>query len=87
MNPLFVRDHLGLYEGESYSKENITDALSNLYGTGYFQYVDYKLEWRGNKNILVIRIKEKSETLFKVGINYDSDYQTALPFNFTSFNF
>ncbi len=87
LSPLFIRGHLGLHEGRKYSRKQIEKAISNLYGTGYFQYVNYKLQYRDGKNILIVRLKEKSETLFKVGIKYNTEYTVTLLMNLTSFNF
>ncbi len=83
----FVLKHLNITEGVPYTRNAVSSALSELYGTGYFKYVNYKLIKDGNSNILEIRLKEKSETFFKAGGYYDTDYQAVLPFNFTSFNF
>ncbi len=87
LSPIFVREHLGLREGLRYSKGDIEKAISNLYGTGYFQYVNYKLDWQAGKNVLIIRAKEKNETLLKLGIKYNTDYMVTLLSNLTSFNF
>ncbi len=87
LSPLFVREHLGLHEGKKYSRKQVETAISNLYGTGYFQYVTYKLQYVGGKNILIIRLKEKSDTLFKMGVKYNTDYTVTLLLNLTSFNF
>ncbi len=87
LNMLFVREYLGLREGVPYSRDDVAASLSNLYGTGYFQSVDYRLRKEGGDTVLKIIVKEKSDTLLKVGIKYDSDYNAAMPFNLTSFNF
>ncbi len=83
----FVRKYLSCTTGKSCTRDSLTSALSKLYGTGYFKYVNYKIIKQGTKNILIIRLKEKSETFFKVGVQYDTEYQAVLPFKFTSLNF
>ncbi len=87
ISPSFVRKYLACTTGENCTRDTLTSALSSLYGTGYFKYVNYRIEKQGTGNVLIIRLKEKSETFFKVGVHYDTEYQAVLPFKFTSFNF
>jgi len=63
--------------------KTIEKGIARIYGSQFFKRVNYKIEERGGKNILVIRVVEQSSNFFKVGINYDSDLKSAILLNLT----
>ena len=61
----------------------IDDAITQIYGSRYFERVIYKLQPLPEGNLLTIIVKEKSTSLFRFGIHYDSDMKAAMLLNTT----
>lgn len=86
-NENFVRSKLRVKEGDSTSVEELERALDRLYGTRLFKSVDYSLKSGHQDYILQINLSEKTELRsFKVGLNYNDDFKTALLLNYTHRN-
>ncbi len=78
-----VRGALGLKTPAMMSYEDIESAIDRVYGTMFFERVEYRLEPDPPGERLVIRVKESTTNWFKVGIHYDSDSNAALLLNTT----
>lgn len=78
-----VRGALGLKTPNMLSHEEIENAINRVYGTMFFERVDYRLEPDPPGDILVVRVKESTTDWFRVGLHYDSDQNAALLLNTT----
>ncbi|MGV7928068.1 MAG: patatin-like phospholipase family protein [Spirochaetota bacterium] len=78
-----VRGALGLKTPAMMSYEDIESAIDRVYGTMFFERVEYRLEPAPPGERLVVRVKESTTNWFKVGIHYDSDSNAALLLNTT----
>ncbi|MDP8219860.1 MAG: patatin-like phospholipase family protein [Candidatus Stygibacter frigidus] len=65
----------------------IDDAITQIYGSRYFERVIYKLQPLTQGNLLTIMVAEKSTSIFRFGIHYDSDMKAAMLLNTTFRNF
>ncbi len=78
-----VTGALGLKVPGKLSYEDIESAIDRVYGTMFFERVDYRLEPDPPGEKLVIRVKESTTNWFRLGIHYDSDANAALLLNTT----
>ncbi len=63
--------------------EEIQQGIERLYGSQYFDLAMYRLVPVAGGVKLIVKVKEKSSNLFKVGLHYDSVSKSALLFNGT----
>lgn len=69
------------------SLKQLNKAIDRLYGTQIYQSVDYRLEPTAAGAIMHLRVKERKEkAMFRLGVHYDDDFQTAILFNYTKRN-
>ncbi len=54
-----VKRSMGIKPGDSSSEKALNDGLSRVFGTGYFERVNYSLLNEGNRRILDINAREK----------------------------
>ncbi|MCF7912609.1 MAG: patatin-like phospholipase family protein [Candidatus Cloacimonetes bacterium] len=62
---------------------DIDQTITQLYGSGYFERVIYKLQPSRDGSILTIIVKEKTTNSFRFAIHYDSDMKAAMLLNTT----
>jgi len=63
--------------------KQIEKGIERIYGTLYFERVNYKLENIEEGTELVIRLKEQTNNYLKLGLNYDSNLKSGVLLNFT----
>ncbi|HBF20936.1 MAG TPA: hypothetical protein DDW81_12615, partial [Cryomorphaceae bacterium] len=75
-------------EGEEYcSLKSLDKGIDRLYGSKYFQTVDYTLSPQDTGYQLNINVRENpSLSQLRLGIHYDDDFKTALLINYTRRN-
>jgi NTE family protein len=82
--PAFVLGKLRVKEGQITKVKKIERGLDRLYGSTYFETVDYSIEKADSSYHLIITLKENtSQQKLKAGINYSDDYRTSLLINYT----
>ena len=81
-----VIGRLGLNIPGANSIENINMAIDRLYSSKFFSKIDYKLIEDNDYYILEVQIEEKTENLFQLGANYNSETQGLLKINLTFHN-
>lgn len=83
----FILGKLRVQEGDNVLIEKLDNGLDRLYGSKYFENVDYTLIPHENGYHLKIQVREiPSLSQFRLGIHYDDDYKTAVLLNFTKRN-
>ena len=65
------------------TKAELQDGLERLFGTQYFERLNYRFEKDQNAFRLVIDAKEKPPSSLKVSVHYDNFYGAGLLLNFT----
>ncbi len=61
----------------------LNTSISRAYGTQFFESVTYKIDHKNDSNILIIKVKEKPNTLFRIGGHYDTDFDASILLNTT----
>ena len=61
----------------------LDEAVSRAFGSQFFETVTYKIEKNQSMNILLIRVKEKSNMLFRIGGHYDTNFDASILLNGT----
>jgi NTE family protein len=79
----FIRDRLGIKEKSTISVINLENAITHLYGTGFFTKILYELKDSEKGKILVIDVSESPEGKLRVALQYDRETGVALLLNLT----
>jgi len=83
----FVLGKLRVKEGTKTSVKSLERGMDRLYGSSYFETVDYSIEKLDSNFRLIIKLKENtSQQKLKLGINYSDDFNAALLVNYTHRN-
>jgi NTE family protein len=83
----YVLAKLRLKAGDTCNIKQLERGLDLLYGTQHFETVDYTIEKEVAGYRVNVNLKEKDVlTIFKVGLNYNDDFKTALLLNYTQRN-
>ena len=83
----FVLSKLRVKEGEITGVKQLEKGLDQLYGSTYFETVDYSVVKLDSNFRLIIKLKENtSQQKLKAGINYSDDYNASLLINYTHRN-
>ena len=61
---------------------HINEAVDRLYSSHFFKSIDYTLDRQLDSYVLNLKIVEKSESVFAVGLNYNSDLGADIKINF-----
>jgi NTE family protein len=79
-----LRSRLRARQGEPLDVEALEEDISQIYGLGYFETVDYELINRGYDSDLIIKARQKSIGLNTVrfGLNLESDFNGESIYNF-----
>lgn len=78
---------LNLQEDKYHSIKDIEDAVLRLYGSQFFERVDYSLSKNKAGKDLNIRVIEKTPAMLRIGFYYDQNSKASLRFNTTMRNF
>ena len=80
-NYVLLREFSG-QKGKVFNRERVRTAIQNIYATQLYERVNTNVISENGKNILVIKVKEKSSVLLRAGGKYDTDRgaQTYLEF-------
>ncbi|MCB0594003.1 MAG: patatin-like phospholipase family protein [Lewinellaceae bacterium] len=81
-----VIGRFGIEEEGTATVEELEQAVNRLYGTNYFEQVNYRLRQEGNLSILTLELVEKAPTLLRGAINYDNYIGAGFRFNAGSRN-
>lgn len=81
----YVLGKLRLKEGRPCKLEKLEAGLDQLYGSRYFETVDYTIAKADSGYTLRINLKEQDYyQSFKLGLNYSDDFGAALLLNYTN---
>jgi len=78
-----VRGRLNIKEETWVDIHHIEKGVDRVYGSQFFEKVNYKIIQKKDKNILVIRVYEKPFSSVKIGANYNDYLNASLLINGT----
>lgn len=82
-----LNNHLQLEIPSCLALDEIERAVSRAYGSRFFKTVTYRVERKGEENILIVMVEETSTDYFNIGVRYDSDLKAAVLLNTEFKNF
>ena len=66
---------LGVEEGHTYGVSEVEDRITNIYGLGFFRYINYSFLPEENGYALQLEMHEGSQlTNLRLGVHYDTDF-------------
>jgi NTE family protein len=79
-----VKSRLQIKDSSWVSLKDIEKGVAKIYGSKYFEKVNYRIEQneKGSTD-LIIRIEEQPFTIYKIGINYNNYFDASLLLNGT----
>ncbi len=78
-----VRSRLNIESPAWVDLKDIEKGVDRVYGSQFFEKVNYKIIQSGDKNTLIIRVYEKPFSVIKVGANYNNYFDASLLLNGT----
>lgn len=81
-----VREELGIVPGMWVTPDILAYRLGDLDATGLFGLVRYRLDPSGEAASLIVRVEERAQDRFGVGLRYDDERRAALLFAVTLHN-
>ena len=84
----FVIGHSGIEKGQLVSKEEMSEAIDEIYGTQHFKKVTYSLiKDSSDSYLLTFKTKEKTRAFLKIGLRYNNERGFGLKTNLTLRNY
>ncbi len=84
---LTVLGSLGFDEGDTVTFDELDEAMLQVHGTNQYSLANYTVTMDGARTVVNVKVLEKaSEVKTKIGIRYDSDFETSALINLTSRN-
>lgn len=69
-----IRREFPMDEGEVFRIEKASQGLVNIKSTGLFEYVLLDVRYEHNRPIMILKVKEKSAELLKLGLHADNEH-------------
>lgn len=83
----FAQGKLRIRDKELISMEKLDRGMDQLYGSRYYKNIDYTINPSDTGYNLIVKVKEaKSLSQFRIGLNYNDDFDAALLLNYTKRN-
>lgn len=82
----FIIATLALEPGTWITREQLNKGIDRLFGTLFFDRIDYYFEKMHEGYRLVLRIKEKPDNAMKFALHYDNDFGPGIILNYTRLN-
>ena len=68
------------------SVDEIEEAVKRIYGTLLFRNVSYRINSGLEGNVLIIEVQERPQSIFSLGVNYNTEYKASIYFNTSFYN-
>jgi len=83
VHPDYVQRQIRQRSGQYLDRAQLEQDLIRIYGDGFYESVDYQIEQREQRNILMVEAKENnwSSDYLSFGFNLDAEYQRGSEFN------
>jgi NTE family protein len=70
----YFKNYFDIKEDTLFTLKDIEKSIHQMYGTRFFDRVEYEVRSNGKRNDLVINVKEADPGYVSAGIHYDDDY-------------
>lgn len=74
----YFRNYFNVKEDTVFTLEGIEKSIRQMYGTRFFEKVNYEIHSSGKRNNLVINVQEADPGYFSAGLHYDNSYSASL---------
>lgn len=78
-----VKSKFQIKDSSWVSLKDIEKAVSVLYGSKYFEKVNYRIEQTGQYTNLIVRLTEQAFSIYKIGLNYNNVFNASVLLNAT----
>ncbi len=78
-----VINKLLINKGDRVTVDELEEAMNRIYGTRFFESVNYRIKSAADGDILELLVVEKHPDVLKVGLHYDSDIRSSVLVNLT----
>lgn len=82
-NLMLIAGKLRLREGYYYNLNDLNEAVERIFGTRFFEKVNYSLEGDSTSTTFVLRVLEGKKGTLKSALHYDSEQSSGLLINLT----
>ncbi len=82
-----LRRELPFNEGEVFNVDAAYRGMVNIKSTGLFEYVLLDVQHQGEDHILVVKVKEKSSELLRIGVHADNEHEVVSTVDIGDVNF
>jgi NTE family protein len=74
----YFKNYFNVREDTVFTLAEIEKSIRQMYGTRFFEQVNYEVKPEGRRNTLIIRVKEADPGYISAGIHYDDNYGGGL---------
>ena len=74
----YFKNYFNVNEDTVFTLAGIERSIRQMYGTRFFEQVNYEISSNGKRNDLIIRVKEADPGYLSAGVHYDNDYSASL---------
>jgi NTE family protein len=74
----YFKNYFHVREDTVFTLAEIEKSIRQMYGTRFFEQVNYEVKPEGKRNALIIRVKEADPGYVSAGIHYDDNYGGGL---------
>ncbi|MBI1805316.1 MAG: patatin-like phospholipase family protein [Ignavibacteriae bacterium] len=82
-----IRREFPLDEGDIFNVDQAAKGITNIKSTGLFEYVLLDVRYSGNQPIIVLKVKEKSSELVRLGLYADNERSIVTTVDIRDANF
>ena len=82
-----IRREYPLDEGEIFTIDKATRGVVNIKSTGLFEYVLLDIRYESDRPVIILRVKEKSPELLRIGLHVDDERSIVSTFDIRDANF
>jgi NTE family protein len=81
----YILGKLNIKKKDTSSYKMLVENVNNLFGTGNFENIQFKIEQNADESLVKFKVKEHRVSNFlKLGLHYDDLYKTGILLNITS---
>jgi len=74
----YFRNYFDVSDDTVFTLTDIEKSIRQMYGTRFFENVNYEVKGSGKRNDLVIKVKEADPGYVSAGVHYDNSYSGSL---------
>jgi len=74
----YFKNYFNVKEDTIFTLAGIEKSIRQMYGTRFFEQVNYEINTTGKRSDLIIRVKEADPGYLSAGVHYDNDFGASL---------